>query len=643
MMKISIEVSGVRETPEGLKRLACLGAGKSVYAGFDEAAFVFDLGKGRKLWLFGDVFYHIRTSGIKMLDSASGNYLKALFSGSRLEDVIPVLEGQYIGLICDEKKGSATLFADRYARLDSFYALGGGDFYFANDLDFIFKRVKPDYDQLMLAQMFSVYGWYAPKGHTIYKNVKQPRVGEILTMTASGVSSRTIKFKPLKIEDYTDKHLDAYYNILRQSVVARANRRGKTWISSSSGWDSSMLLALAVNELGAKNVGMVSGSMKYSKETDVINRFEINKIKKIGKFYGVKPEIVEFNFKDKSAAAYWEKVLPFYRSKHTYSAATYNFTKLSGKLGSVGGPGQTILNGETSDSFHNFGFSQFATFFHTNKQFTEYSDKMNCYLYGPSFFKKVLGGTHMKDKVYQIFRKMTGADFADGLKGRDELVEAYLMPMFYGGPRVPLAKTCVNPALAAAGQEGVYKFPFRSYMPDVLNSVTPDNLYSWIIYLYHSFHAQGSTVNTQKNAMELNGHRWRQPYNDIRLLDFLSKMPESWGRGLELNNTKYPLKWVAKNRVKFPYELLDEGPHSYLYDVIEGFSLGAEVTYRSGVTDFFKDKIQGRPYRDILTDEYFDLAYLDRLTEGFLNGKEAKGADFNNLTSLLTLASTGWY
>jgi len=59
-------------------------------------------------------------------------------------------------------------------------------------------------------------------------------------------------------------------------------------------------------------------------------------------------------------------------------------------------------------------------------------------------------------------------------------------------------------------------------------------------------------VNVHKHSMELNGHAWRSPFNDYRLIEFLSKAPEKWGRGLDFNHVKYPLKWVAKNKIKFP-------------------------------------------------------------------------------------------
>lgn len=84
-------------------------------------------------------------------------------------------------------------------------------------------------------------------------------------------------FKPLKSEEYTDKDLNTYYKILRESVAESANKNGKTWVSSFSGWNSSILLGMLVNEFGSKKVGMLKGSMQYSNETVLINKFEIDK------------------------------------------------------------------------------------------------------------------------------------------------------------------------------------------------------------------------------------------------------------------------------------------------------------------------------------------------------------------------------
>jgi hypothetical protein len=88
---------------------------------------------------------------------------------------------------------------------------------------------------------------------------------------------------------------------------------------------------------------------------------------------------------------------------------------------------------------------------------------------------------------------------------------------------------------------------------------------------------------------------------------------------------------------------LQEGPHAYLYDVIEGFSLFAEIVYRSGATAYFKEVLRERSYTRILDDKYFDLAYMNRLVKDYLSGKETRGIDFTNLVALITFSVTGWY
>lgn len=248
-----------------------------------DASFVLKPGRGRMVYIFGEVFYHLRSDdSIKLLDATSAAYLNGVFAGCTLEKAVSSLEGQYIGVSVDRRRSEVTFFSDRYARIDLFYARGKEGFVFATDLGQIFASVRPEYDQLMLAHMFSVYGWYTPKGHTIYGNVKRLRVGELLTVRGGRLSARTIPFSPQKQRPYGDEHLSRYERILRESVIARANRKGRTWVSSSSGWDSSLLLAVLVDEFGAGKVSMLTGSMKYSRFTETINSFEINKIKKIG-------------------------------------------------------------------------------------------------------------------------------------------------------------------------------------------------------------------------------------------------------------------------------------------------------------------------------------------------------------------------
>ena len=141
---------------------------------------------------------------------------------------------------------------------------------------------------------------------------------------------------------------------------------------------------------------------------------------------------------------------------------------------------------------------------------------------------------------------------------------------------------------------------------------------------------------------EANGFHLALPFWDSRIQEFLSGMPEYWGRGLDLNPTKYPLKWMLKNRIDYPYHL-QKGPHSYLYDVNPSFVPAAEVLYGSALGPFFKKALGPRSYRELLSPDFFDLEYLDSLVDGYLGGMKNEGNDLNDLISLCILASIGWH
>ena len=82
----------------------------------------------------------------------------------------------------------------------------------------------------------------------------------------------------------------------------------------------------------------------------------------------------------------------------------------------------------------------------------------------------------------------------------------------------------------------------------------------------------------------------RLPFLDIKLIDFLSIMPESWGRGLDINNTKYPLKWVLNNKIDYPIEL-QNGPHSYIYDIDPDFSHVSELVNASSLKKLYLSEL----------------------------------------------------
>ena len=132
------------------------------------------------------------------------------------------------------------------------------------------------------------------------------------------------------------------------------------------------------------------------------------------------------------------------------------------------------------------------------------------------------------------------------------------------------------------------------------------------------------------------------PYWDSRVISFLSAMPESWGRGLDLNPTKYPLKWMLKNKVDYPNHL-QVGPHSYLYDIDPNWSADADMLYGSSGKAWFKELIKNYKYEEILSESHFDLQYLRKLADDYCNDVVLSGQDRTDLKNLICLSMVGWY
>ena len=110
-------------------------------------------------------------------------------------------------------------------------------------------------------------------------------------------------------------------------------------------------------------------------------------------------------------------------------------------------------------------------------------------------------------------------------------------------------------------------------------------------------------------------------------------MPEKFGRGLELNNTKFPLKWILRNKLDYPYHY-QEGPHSYNYDVDRNFSHTSEVLYGSAFKKVFKDVLKKSKFIDTLSPELFNISYIRFLINGYLKNKVFNGLDLTNLFSI---------
>jgi hypothetical protein len=128
----------------------------------------------------------------------------------------------------------------------------------------------------------------------------------------------------------------------------------------------------------------------------------------------------------------------------------------------------------------------------------------------------------------------------------------------------------------------------------ISSKITPpvdvDNVYASYLYLYNRFHWQGSTVRSLQIMADYYQLNTDLPFWNSGLQDFLAKMPEDWGRGLDLNPTKYPLKKMLKDKIDYPYDY-QKGAHSYTYDVDHSFSHAQEVYCYSALVEDFDNNL----------------------------------------------------
>ena len=160
-----------------------------------------------------------------------------------------------------------------------------------------------------------------------------------------------------------------------------------------------------------------------------------------------------------------------------------------------------------------------------------------------------------------------------------------------------------------------------SYIDRPASEATPETLYSWYIHLYNSFHWQGGTVSCLAKTLNEYNLEISLPFYDSRIHEILAGMPEACGRGLDLNPTKYPLKWMLKNSIDYPNHL-QVGPHSYLYDIDPSFNHAGEFIYKSAFAPGIKEALNKRTYRDMLSPEIFNMEYYDQIIENYIKGKE---------------------
>ncbi|MBI2339364.1 MAG: hypothetical protein HYU99_03205 [Deltaproteobacteria bacterium] len=584
---------------------------------------------GRSAFLAGRVIGIRSASGA--LEGASPGSLQDYISSHSVEECRNVFEGRY--LLAVVREGGCETTLDQFAQSDLFIVKSPEGVLLANDLDLLPVRKCGRYNQEAIAHFLTVYGYRPPKQHTFYSGISRLGVGQTARLRGTSLEIGESEFKGTPIGLYGDRELEEYSETLLDAVEKRGSRYGNV-VYLSSGWDSTSLLACLVHLFGARKVRAVIGRMNYNERSGIINQFELDRAKKVADYFGVRLDIAEFDYW-KKGPEYLEECRGAFRSQHISSITALNHMRLAAKIAQTSDGGESAFVGEISDGAHNLGFSQFVTVFHPDLGFREYADKMASYLYGPTFLGLLEKGTFKNDPIYNLIRSNAkGCEF-DEPAGGGSIRRQVLESFFLRNSRIPLFSRRNVKLLTKKGQDH-HNETMGVYLARASREATPETLYAWYLHLYNSFHWQGSTVACIDLAGDKYGINVQTPFRDSRLIDFLSAMPEDWGRGLDIRPTKYPLKWMLKNKIDYPLHL-QVGPHSYLYDVDPNFNHSAEILYGSSFTSYHKKQLAGRFYERMLDPEIFDMNHINTVTKNYLDGKEATGSERNDLFSLCML------
>ena len=516
--------------------------------------------KDEKFFIIGNLYGFRKNNFLEKISKNSEN-LKLLEDPQNVN----LFEGRFILVkVCNKQK--IHISTDNYGTVDIYFQNNPNQLILSTHLDSFVK--SNDFNQIAHIHALTVYGARPSKKMTLYNDIHRLGVYEQITINANEYEIKKRLFEPISIKpEYKTEKLDDYTDRFLDAVKVRSSDEGNI-VFLSSGWDSTSILASLVHLHGKSKVKCIIGKMRYSERSEVINQIEVDKAVKIAEYFGVKLHIIDFDYR-KGAQEIVDESSYFFKNQHFSNMTGISHWRLSQEAVKVLEGNETIFAGEISDGAHNFGFSQYVTMFHPSSQdFREYSDKMASYLFGPTFYSVLKSKEHKNDPIWNLFYDRKKDLIFDDIKENNQEFNTQFLNSFFISPaRMPLASLDNNKLITKFGASEFNLKTNKLYFEDVSKNLNSENLYSYYLHLYNSFHWQGSTVAPLEYCGDYFGFNVCLPFRDKSVIDFLSGMPEKWGRGLDFNNTKYPLKWMLKNRIDYPYKY-QEGPHSYIYMIL---------------------------------------------------------------------------
>lgn len=556
--------------------------------------------------------------------------------------VVNELEGRFLLFLVTPNALYAR--SDQFGKIDIYYQQSQSGITLTSNLDLLPENPARDgFNQAGLVHMLTYYGYCPPKKETLYNSVKRLGINESLHIQNGRLKTIKQDVTLPNSQNYAESKHDEYADIFLGQLKESASDLGNL-VFLSSGWDSTSILAGLVHIVGKDKVSGLIGRMKYSERSGCCNQIEIDKAKRFAEYYDIKLEVVDFDLTKKDDD-YFRCLRAKMRRHQLYAMTGITHDKLGIRASELTNKNETVFAGEISDGAHNLGFSQYATIFHPSHGFREYSDKMASYLFGPTFLSLLISGQYLDDPIYQLFKARYDNDtvFDDIESSPEDIKLQLLSSMFLRDARMPLWSLNNNRLLTPEGVDIYTESMQQSYLTEIASVMDVNNIYACYLYLYNSFHWQGSTVRSLQTMSDYYSLDTKLPFWNSKIQDFLAKMPETWGRGLDLKPTKYPLKKMLQLKLDYPYDY-QEGAHSYTYDVDHTFNHAQEVYSQSILVEDFQDSVRDKPYHKILSKDYFDLDYIDALVDEYIKSPKSMSVEsIGELVPIIMLCYVGWY
>jgi len=592
----------------------------------------FYMGEYYEWYIKGHLFYLMSEKGIsKTREEIDSERLNILMNSKKFDpkSIKETLEGHYVCVIRNRER--IIVFGDKFNRLNLFYTHDNQRFYFNCVLSKeLVNKSGTDIDEKYVYSFFLI--GYGHASSTLFKNIKRLGYEDVLlydkTLHIKNISS------PAKIEDYGSEKLKEFEDLFIQSVKSRMEP-GVNFVSNSGGWDSTLMLDVLHRLKEKKNIRTAIWETKL-KDGRIHNIYEVEKVKRIASHYGIKNFVFQIDHSDKKLIDKWKEFAHQCFAHHVFQWPI-NHLGLFDFIKQTDSSTKAIFNGETCDSFHNFGFSQYASIHSGNNDFDEYADKMKTYLYGPSFMKEVSNDSFRENKIYQIFKRIYDhIEFNDQKNDYSNLMISFI----YSPSRLPFTLPEETEIFEKDTLISFLKKAVDEYFSKYLKKINFDNIYSIWTSLYADFHFKGLSVPMSLKGIEDVGMTAALPYFDLCLARFFEKMPESWGRGLNFNPAKYPAKMMAYKSKTFPLHIVGEDkPHSYLSEADPHLNPFYEFYCNSSVTDYFRDILNRKDILDFLHVEGIHSSFLEKVRSDMVNNKKIEMSHFQVISKICTLSS----